>query len=61
MQGKDIVENTSLSDAASAAGMNQDTIEKCLKLMNEASIKGKLAQATEDAINYGVREIFFFY
>lgn len=51
--GEDIVENKSLADAAGATGMDQETIEKCLMLMNDASIKGKLAQATEDALSYG--------
>lgn len=48
------MESESLAAAAKRAGLDKETIENCLKIINDASVKKMLAQATEDALKHGV-------
>lgn len=54
MQDEDIVEDTSIQQAARKAGMDDSVIKECLKMTANTNIKNILKETTEEAIEYGV-------
>ncbi|CAL1271403.1 unnamed protein product [Larinioides sclopetarius] len=49
----DITEVQSCKEAGEAAGLDQETLEKCLKTINDPQVKERLKKCTEEALNYG--------
>ncbi|GIY28731.1 glutathione S-transferase kappa 1 [Caerostris darwini] len=49
----DITEVQSFREAGQTIGIDPETLEKCLKMINDAHTKQRLQQYTDDALKYG--------
>ncbi|GBN27036.1 Glutathione S-transferase kappa 1 [Araneus ventricosus] len=49
----DITEVQSCREAGKAARLDQETLERCLQMLNEPQVKESLKTCTEEALNYG--------
>ncbi len=56
-QGEDVVEEASLRRAAAAAGMAPADVDVCVGLVDDAAVKKRLKDTTDEAIEHGVSSL----